>query len=146
MKKTLLPFGLIPPVYQSQAQVDAANRFAQDFAARKNPNGVVSPQDVYVAKRPGDPQVQFIDSRTQMPYQGVNGGRKKAITVPDYLNLEDIQGDHESGYWYETRDGQTIELDPSVFQTTARFRKPQAVQDKDFALRGMIKGLLPINN
>jgi hypothetical protein len=112
-----------PQVYKTQAELDAANAFAKSFTARRfaNNNGVLNPQDVYVAKKVGDPVVPFIDGKTGLPFVDNSPSVKKQYNVPWYVNLSDIQGDG-SNYWYEDRNGHNIDVDASVLNLP-RFKK-----------------------
>lgn len=113
-----------PAVYKTQADVDKANAFAKEFANRKfsDGRGAVNPDDTYVATKPGDPAVQFLDAKTGKPFVDTAASRPKAFNVPNYVNLEDIQGDG-ANYWYEDRDGKMVDVDSSVLNLK-RFRKP----------------------
>ena len=108
--------------FTTQAEVDAANKFAQEFMKRKFPdsNSASNPLDMYVAKKPGDPIPQFVDTKGN-PWVDLSAPRKKAYNVPHYINLEDIQGDSQYGYFYYDRDGKMVDVDSSVFSLN-RFR------------------------
>lgn len=117
-------------VYRTQAEVDADNAMAKRFAG-KYPGGVINPEDVYVAKKPGDPKVQFLTPEGK-PYVGPKT-KPLPTTVPSYVQASDIQSS-EGKYWYTNNDGNLVDVDPSVV-SLPRFRKPTTIPQGTIAMK-----------
>lgn len=112
-----------PTVYKTQAEVDAANMQAKEFGARHPYSStLINPEDNWVARKPGDPVVQYETIGT--PSKGPK--LYKAMDIPSYVKADDIQTDGNNFYWYvDPQQGNSIAVDPSVVNTP-RFRKQKA--------------------
>lgn len=85
-----------PSVYTSQAEVDAANRYAKDLAMRQGNSGYM---DVHVARKIGDPRVQMIDSQTGLP--ATPRETSSGITaLPSGITLGDVFPTSDGSYGY----------------------------------------------
>jgi hypothetical protein len=116
--------------YQTQAEVDAANARARDFAKRRNYGSKgIDPNETFVAKRPGDPVVPFVDPQGN-PYNGPPYNGKVAYTLPSGIKMEDIKSDG-TFFWYDdphTGDFASY-IHPSVINQQ-RFRVPLVAFNK----------------
>jgi hypothetical protein len=112
--------------FKTQAELDAANMKAKAFAAaHPNQATLINPEDVHVGNKVGDPIPQYVDANGN-PVTGTNKNlRPKAMNVPDYINLSDIQN-VDGNYFYEDKNGRNIDVDSSV-TNLPRFRMQKAV-------------------
>lgn len=108
-----------PKVYRTQGEVEKANQFARNFAAR---HGTIAfnPEDVHVASKPGDLVVRF-QNQDGTPYSGT-GQSRKTFNVPAELGPDDIKGNSSEGYFYnDPHTGDSVPVDASVWNQP-RFR------------------------
>lgn len=109
--------------YQSQAQIDADNAFAQDFNKRHNlQNGV----GIIAGTNIGDPVVPFrtLDGKpytpNQMPASMINN------TVPDWVDQLHWDNDWQMPYYL---DGNDMKFVKKEFYNSPRFIKPNPPQN-----------------
>ncbi len=123
------------PVYKTQAEVDAANDVAKRISKKHNTMGH---EDVYVAKRPGDPVVPFLDE-TGRPFVPTKLPAKRLLTtLPPGIGINDIKSQGNT-FWFENNNGDIVDVDPSVV-TDPKFRKTQVENDKVLAMRNFLEG------
>jgi len=128
-----------PVKYKTQAEVDAANAFAKDFSKRGN---YTNPGDAYVAQKPGDPVVQFIDMSTGKPYDGRYQQMPQSMIkpLPDWVTQLGWDKQWNQPYYMDGND--IVYVDKSWYNHP-RFIKPQSEQDNLIAQRsGMANGLV----
>lgn len=101
-----------PQTYKTQAEVNAANLFAQQFSERRRtPQDVLSPNQFWVAKKPGDPVVQFVD-QSGKPY--VAPKRKLSFQVPEGIRYKDLGMDKGEVWYNDPQTGDLVYVDPSI--------------------------------
>lgn len=111
-------------IYKTQADVNAANTEAKRFmTARPNISKTLS-QNAYVAKKPGDAAIRYIDSATGKDYIPAPTIQKK-YSIPNDIALGDIKNAGNNSYYYnDPHTGDLVNnVDPSVL-TLPRFKKP----------------------
>ena len=107
-----------PKKATTQAEIDAANTEAKRFALAR---GLVSGEDTYVARVPGDRLPEYIDAETGKPYVPIKT-KPKAMSLPPDIKLEDIKSDG-SFFWYDDpRTGDMVDIDPLAFNVL-KYRK-----------------------
>lgn len=109
--------------FSTQAEVNAANLHAKRFALD---HGLVSGEETYVAKKPGDalPFVRY--SGLPLP---PGGGKQLARTVPSGITMNDIKGDG-SAYWYEDpHNGNVVDINPGTVFPKFGVTPAQAMKD-----------------
>lgn len=112
-------------VYKTQAEVDAANMEAKRFAKARR---AVAPDYAFVAKKPGDPVVQYL---------GLDGKpfNPEASTpfnsyIPPQITRDDIQSNSEGLYSYpDPNTGDLIPVNSQVLQLP-RFKNQGSVSAK----------------
>lgn len=106
-------------IYNTQAEVDTANRTAQRIAKK---NYHVNASNVTVGRGVGDPVVPFVNENG-MDITGAMdlfGTKPLATKIPQGAQIQSQQGQ----YWYEDQHtGDVIDLDPSVVNLK-QFQKP----------------------
>jgi hypothetical protein len=115
--------------YQTQAEVDAANLFAKEFSKRHN---TINPGEAYVAKKPGDPVVQFTDLATGKPYDGRYSKMPASMikhSVPDWVTKLEWNKEWNQPYYLDGND--MIYVDQRFFNSD-RFLTSKADQQKIF--------------
>jgi hypothetical protein len=113
-------------VYKTQADVDAANQIAKNLALKK---GLISGEDTYVARKPGDPVVQY-SNFDGTPYTAPPT-KPLPMTVPAGADLQSADGT----YWYtDPVTGDVVDVDPAV-ANTPRFRRTPEQVAADAAVR-----------
>lgn len=112
------------PVFKTQEEVNAANAAAKAYALR---TGMVSGENTYVARKPGDPK-PFVTYEGTPPPAGATE-RKLATTLPSGLGLNDIKG-HENSFWYEDpQTGNVVDINPGVVFSKFGVTPAQAMKD-----------------
>lgn len=107
-------------VAKTQADVDAANALAKRLMLKNNQRLVTTPIAV---SKVGDALPEFINSATGKP--DVAPPKKQLpLTVPSWVTLDDIKSE-QGIYWYEDKNGDIVDVDPTVVQLP-RFRKSPA--------------------
>ena len=121
-KKTLLKSS--PQVYKTQAEVDAANAFARDFSKRHN---TLFANDAYVAKKPGDPVVQYrtLDGKPYVPQQMPASMIKNS--VPDWVTELHMDDEWKMPYY---KDGNDMVFVKKEFYNSPRFTKTTPTNPK----------------
>lgn len=136
---------IMPPaagtVYRTQGAVDAANAEAKRLAKGQ---GLVNPEDAYVARQPGDPIARYYTPEgkdiTGVPMQT----RKLATSLPKGVTYKDIQMS-QGQYWYnDPHTGDLVDVDPNYilgtyFPKTKVTRENGGAVDAPFA-RMYMKG------
>lgn len=113
-------------VYASQAEIEAANQMAKSFVDRKRQVGVTPSQDVYVAQRPGDPRVPYVNPDGS-PYTPPMQHRNKVWNVPNEVGLDDIKNDGTGNFFYDDpQSGDARYVDSGVLNLP-RFKKQQPI-------------------
>ncbi len=110
-------------VFKTQAEVNAANRLAKKFAERE---GHPMAQDVYVGRKPGDPEPPFIDYKTGGEFVPNMVSGKKMYDLPKGLSIEDVLNvDGQYGY-IDPVQGNFVAVDaPTIFSKYGK--KPDLV-------------------
>jgi hypothetical protein len=128
------------PVYQTQADVNKANSFAQDFVVRHDNTRVVGSSDVRVASKPGDPVVPFVNPDGSA-YKPSAVAKPTVTSLPSWLAPDDIQGDATNGYFFEDKNGHLQNIDggaiPAVEALRSRARVSNEQAAADAAARGV---------
>jgi hypothetical protein len=114
------------PVYKTQAEIEAANQAAKAFVARKRQTDITPAQDVYVALKPGDPVVPYVNP-DGTPYQPSLRQGKKSWDVPLEVGLSDIKNDGTGNFFYaDPQSGDMRYVDSGVLNLP-RFKKQQSL-------------------
>lgn len=123
--------------YQTQAEVDAANAFARDFAKRHN---LMFANEMHVAKKVGDPIVGYTDINTGLPYDGRYTKPMPASMiqgfVPDHVKKLEWNPEWQMPYYLDDNDNM-IYVAKHLYNSD-RFRPSQKEQDNIIAQRNSI--------
>ncbi len=92
--------------YKSYDEINRANQFARDFAARKGAPAWLA-QNSYVARDIGDPVVQFEGNQMQST-------TKLATTLPTGTSVDDVFQTNEGQYGYYNNDSNFVPVDPAT--------------------------------
>jgi hypothetical protein len=92
-------------VFQTQAQINAANAYAKNFAIKR---GLISGEDTFVGKNIGDPIPQFKDINSMSPAQA------KRFVVPNNITKDDIQTSDGLAWYTDPSSGSLVDIDMSV--------------------------------
>lgn len=118
----------------TQAEIDAANAEAKRFALAR---GLVSGEDTYVARVPGDPLPEYIDAATGRPFVPPPA-KPKAISLPPDIKLEDIKSDG-SFFWYDDPvTGDMVDIDPMAFNVLKYRKSKQQVASDTLYRQGLM--------
>jgi hypothetical protein len=124
--------------YQSQAEINAANAFARDFAKKQN---LMFANEMHVADQVGDPVVQFrtLDGKPYTPAQMPASMIKKV--VPDWVEKLEWNPEWQMPYYL---DGNDMVYVDKRFYNSDRFITPEAKQKQIMSARnmGMAGGLV----
>lgn len=121
--------------YKTQAEILAANAEAKAFAARHSLGKGINPEDAYVAKKVGDPVLQYFDELGRPYVAPKTITSKYKFSVPDEVSINDIYKTREGTFMYDDpHTGNATAIDPSVLNLP-RFRKSKEEVAKDLMAR-----------
>ena len=120
-------------VATTQAQVDIANAEARRFAIARN---LVSGENTFVARKPGDPLPLYINASTGKPDVPV-ATRPRITSLPSGVELSDVKSDGDF-YWFDDpHTGDVVEVDPIAF-SALKYRKSREQIGADLLYRNRL--------
>ena len=120
-------------VYKTQQEVDAANAAARDFHKRRN---LLFANEAWVAKKAGDPVVEYKDINTGKPYDGRYSKMPASMIqgfVPDHVKKLEWSSEWQMPYYLDDNDN--IIYVARHHYNSDRFRTSQKDQDNIIAMR-----------
>lgn len=116
--------GAKPGTYQSQGEIDAANLEAKRFSMARN---YANPQEAYVARKVGDPKVQYTNLATGKPYQGEYSKIPSSMIkqLPDDVTKLEWDPSYNQPYY---KDGETMNYVDTKWWNHPRFTQSKEAQ------------------